>query len=74
MSRSHTGAGSDEVHARVDAMALRGPLAEALAGLKERDRDVLLLVAWDSSATRRSPPSSTSRSAPSAPASTGRVA
>jgi RNA polymerase sigma-70 factor (ECF subfamily) len=30
----------------VDAAALRGPLAAALAGLKERDRDVLLLVAW----------------------------
>ncbi len=39
-------AGSDEIHARVDAAALRGPLAAALAGLKERDRDVLLLVAW----------------------------
>jgi RNA polymerase sigma-70 factor (ECF subfamily) len=41
-----TGAGSEEVHARVDAAALRGPLAAALAGLKERDRDVLLLFAW----------------------------
>jgi RNA polymerase sigma-70 factor (ECF subfamily) len=41
-----TSAGSDEIHARVDAAALRGPLADALAGLKERDRDVLLLVAW----------------------------
>ncbi len=39
-------AGSDDVHARVDAAALRGPLAAALAGLKERDRDVLLLFAW----------------------------
>ena len=39
-------AGSDEVHARVDAAALRGPLAAALAGLKARDRDVLLLFAW----------------------------
>jgi RNA polymerase sigma factor (sigma-70 family) len=39
-------AGSEEIHARVDAAALRGPLAAALAGLKERDRDVLLLVAW----------------------------
>jgi RNA polymerase sigma-70 factor (ECF subfamily) len=38
--------GSDEIHARVDAAALRGPLAAALAGLKEPDRDVLLLVAW----------------------------
>ena len=41
-----TVAGVDEVHARVDAAALRGPLAAALAGLKERDRDVLLLFAW----------------------------
>ncbi len=41
-----TAAGSEEIHARVDAAALRGPLAAALAGLKERDRDVLLLVAW----------------------------
>ena len=41
-----TAAGSDDVHARVDAAALRGPLAAALAGLKERDRDVLLLFAW----------------------------
>ena len=40
------GADADEIHARVDAAALRGPLAAALAGLKERDRDVLLLVAW----------------------------
>jgi RNA polymerase sigma-70 factor (ECF subfamily) len=39
-------AGSEDVHARVDAAALRGPLAAALAGLKERDRDVLLLFAW----------------------------
>jgi RNA polymerase sigma-70 factor (ECF subfamily) len=39
-------AGADEIDARVDAVALRGPLAAALAGLKERDRDVLLLVAW----------------------------
>ena len=41
-----TSAGSEDVHARVDAAALRGPLAAALAGLKERDRDVLLLFAW----------------------------
>src|SRR4051812_7335010 len=41
-----TAAGSEDVHARVDAVALRGPLAAALAGLKERDRDVLLLFAW----------------------------
>jgi RNA polymerase sigma factor (sigma-70 family) len=31
---------------RLDAEALRGPLASALAGLKARDRDVLLLFAW----------------------------
>lgn len=31
---------------RVDAEALRGPLAAALAGLKARDRDALLLFAW----------------------------
>jgi RNA polymerase sigma-70 factor (ECF subfamily) len=31
---------------RLDAEALRGPLAAALAGLKARDRDVLLLFAW----------------------------
>jgi RNA polymerase sigma factor (sigma-70 family) len=41
-----TPAAADEVDARVDAAVLRGPLAAALAGLKERDRDVLLLVAW----------------------------
>ena len=41
-----TAAASEEVHARVDAAALRGLLAAALAGLKERDRDVLLLFAW----------------------------
>ncbi|WP_233492117.1 RNA polymerase sigma factor [Blastococcus sp. TF02A-30] len=32
--------------ARLDAEALRGPLAAALAGLKARDRDALLLLAW----------------------------
>ncbi|MGY1855685.1 RNA polymerase sigma factor [Modestobacter sp. SYSU DS0290] len=31
---------------RLDAQALRGPLATALAGLKPRDRDALLLLAW----------------------------
>jgi RNA polymerase sigma factor (sigma-70 family) len=31
---------------RLDAEALRAPLAGALAGLKARDRDVLLLFAW----------------------------
>jgi len=31
---------------RLSAQALRGPLAEALAGLAGRDRDVLLLIAW----------------------------
>ncbi|WP_346620856.1 RNA polymerase sigma factor [Blastococcus montanus] len=31
---------------RLDAQALRGPLAAALAALKPRDRDALLLLAW----------------------------
>jgi RNA polymerase sigma-70 factor (ECF subfamily) len=31
---------------RLDAQALRGPLAGALAGLKAPDRDALLLLAW----------------------------
>jgi RNA polymerase sigma factor (sigma-70 family) len=31
---------------RLAAEALRGPLAAALAGLKPRDRDALLLLAW----------------------------
>jgi RNA polymerase sigma factor (sigma-70 family) len=31
---------------RLAAQALRGPLAGALAGLKARDRDALLLLAW----------------------------
>ena len=31
---------------RLDAAALRGPLAAALAGLEPRDRDALLLLAW----------------------------
>jgi RNA polymerase sigma factor (sigma-70 family) len=31
---------------RLAAQALRGPLSAALAGLKARDRDVLLLFAW----------------------------
>lgn len=31
---------------RLDAQAMRGPLAAALAGLTAPDRDVLLLVAW----------------------------
>ncbi|RBY93696.1 RNA polymerase subunit sigma-70 [Blastococcus sp. TF02-8] len=31
---------------RLDAEALRGPLAAALAGLERRDRDALLLLAW----------------------------
>ena len=36
----------DESHDRVAAAAMRGPLAKALAGLKDRDRDVLLLFAY----------------------------
>jgi RNA polymerase sigma factor (sigma-70 family) len=47
-------AGRPEEHAdepadagdRLTAEALRGPLAAALAGLKPRDRDALLLLAW----------------------------
>ncbi|MEU7828918.1 MULTISPECIES: RNA polymerase sigma factor [unclassified Nonomuraea] len=35
----------DEVLDRVDAARYTGPLAGALAGLKQRDRDVVLLVA-----------------------------
>ena len=41
-----TGADPAESTARLAAQALRGPLAAALAGLKARDRDVLLLFAW----------------------------
>jgi RNA polymerase sigma factor (sigma-70 family) len=40
------GTDPDEVHDRLDATALRAPIAAALAGLKDRDRDVLLLFAW----------------------------
>jgi RNA polymerase sigma-70 factor (ECF subfamily) len=36
----------ERVAAAVTAWQLRGPLAEALAGLAAGDRDVLLLVAW----------------------------
>jgi RNA polymerase sigma-70 factor (ECF subfamily) len=36
----------DEVAGRLDAAALRGRLAAALAELAHRDREVLLLVAW----------------------------
>jgi RNA polymerase sigma factor (sigma-70 family) len=41
-----SGPGPDESHDRLAAQAMRGPLAAALAGLKSRDRDVLLLFAW----------------------------
>jgi RNA polymerase sigma factor (sigma-70 family) len=41
-----TGGDPGEAIDRLDAQALRGPLAAALAGLKARDRDVLLLFAW----------------------------
>ena len=37
----------DDVHDRLDAAALRAPIAAALAALKDRDRDVLLLFAWE---------------------------
>lgn len=40
------GSSLDEAHDRLAAEAMRAPLAAALAGLKARDRDVLLLFAW----------------------------
>lgn len=36
----------DALSDRLAAQPLRGPLAAALAGLKARDRDVFLLLAW----------------------------
>jgi RNA polymerase sigma factor (sigma-70 family) len=42
----HHGTDPDEVLDRLDASALRAPIAAALAALKDRDRDVLLLFAW----------------------------
>jgi RNA polymerase sigma-70 factor (ECF subfamily) len=39
-------AGPGDSDDRLTAQALRGPLADALAGLKARDRDVLLLFAY----------------------------
>jgi RNA polymerase sigma factor (sigma-70 family) len=41
-----TGADPGDSTDRLAAEALRGPLAGALAGLKARDRDALLLLAW----------------------------
>lgn len=38
---------ADRVADRVDAAAASGRLLEALAGLAERDRDVVLLIAWE---------------------------
>jgi RNA polymerase sigma-70 factor (ECF subfamily) len=38
---------ADRVAERVTAQAMNGRLAGALAGLARRDRDVLLLVAWE---------------------------
>jgi RNA polymerase sigma factor (sigma-70 family) len=40
------GEDADDAAGRLDAAALRGALADALAGLKAPDRDVLLLFAW----------------------------
>jgi RNA polymerase sigma factor (sigma-70 family) len=40
------GADPGDSAGRLDAEALRGPLAAALARLKPRDRDALLLLAW----------------------------
>jgi RNA polymerase sigma factor (sigma-70 family) len=37
---------ADQVAANASAVALRGPMAAALAKLKDRDRDTLLLLAW----------------------------
>ncbi|MFP3968042.1 RNA polymerase sigma factor [Actinomadura fulvescens] len=37
---------ADRVAVRIDAQAARAPLAAALAEIADRDRDVLLLVAW----------------------------
>jgi RNA polymerase sigma factor (sigma-70 family) len=37
---------ADEVVVRLDAQARRAPLAAALARVADRDRDVLLLIAW----------------------------
>jgi RNA polymerase sigma-70 factor (ECF subfamily) len=39
--------GLDAAGERADAASLRRPLFEALARLEARDRDVLLLVAWE---------------------------
>lgn len=41
-----SGCVADEAHDRIAAQALRAPLAAVLAGLKVRDRDVLLLLAY----------------------------
>jgi RNA polymerase sigma factor (sigma-70 family) len=40
------GGDADEVVVRLDAQSLRAPLAAALATIADRDRAVLLLVAW----------------------------
>jgi RNA polymerase sigma factor (sigma-70 family) len=40
-------AAADRAGERADAEALRRPLFAALAGLEPRDRDVLVLVAWE---------------------------
>ncbi len=54
---------------------LLGPqLGAALAGLTPDEREALLLWAWATSGTRRSPGPSTCRSAPSAPACTAPAA
>jgi RNA polymerase sigma factor (sigma-70 family) len=58
---------ADPVAGRVDAHALRARLAGALAGLQDRDREVLLLVAWaglgpDEAARALGVPAGTARS------------
>jgi RNA polymerase sigma factor (sigma-70 family) len=50
LARSHTAdtvdGHGDRVDVRLDPQALRAPLAAALLDIAERDREVLLLVAW----------------------------
>ena len=50
LARSHSAdtvdGHGDRVDGRLDAQALRAPLAAALLDIAERDREVLLLVAW----------------------------
>jgi RNA polymerase sigma-70 factor (ECF subfamily) len=63
----------DEADARVDGSSLDARLAGALAAMRPRERDALLLYALQTSVTRRSLLHSTSRSGRYAPGFTGRV-